>query len=234
MPSIPLDTKRWTKVNPVEDEAVTVTARGFACYWSRVPEPPELASEGTELAKDSAVTVEEPNGRWFRAKEVTAGEALSPSTLEVSQSPESRGEQISTAQIDNGAVTTSKLGSEAATAAKIGKEAVTSAKALPATLPAAGAEKSVVVGTAGVQRKITAVHVGDGVETKVKVKHSFTTEAVNVVVQKGAETKKPGANYLNAAGAGNFTWEPISASEVEVTFGTAPIAKFESFVSVYG
>src|SRR5438876_10388124 len=123
MPSIPLDTKRWTKVNPVEDEAVTVTARGFACYWSRLPEPPELATEGTELASGSAVTVEEPGGRWFRAKEATAGEALSPSILEVSQAPESRGEQVSTAMIDNLAVTTGKIASEAVSEPKLKAEA---------------------------------------------------------------------------------------------------------------
>lgn len=111
---------------------------------------------------------------------------------------------------------------------------VEASNAKAATLPAAGAEKSVTAGTAGVARKITAVHVGDGAETKVKVKHSFETEAVSVIAQKGAETKKPGENYLNAAGAGNFTWKPISASEVEVTFGTAPIAKFESFITVIG
>jgi hypothetical protein len=222
MPSIALDTKRWTKVNPIEDEAVTVTARGFACYWSREAEPPEKASEGTELAKDSAVTVEEPNGRWFRAKEVTAGEAPSPSILEVTQAPSPEGEQISTGMIDNLAITTGKIAANAVTPAKI----------LPATLPAAGAEKTVTVGIAGIARKITAVHVGDGVETKVKVKHGFETQAVNVIAQKGAETKKPGENYLNAAGAGNFTWNAISLSEVEVTFGTAPIAKFESFISV--
>src|SRR2546430_1431697 len=82
--AIALDVKRWTKVNPVEDEAITVTARGFACYWTREAEPPEKASEGTELATGSAVTIEEPNGRWFRAKEPSSTEVpAQPSLLEV-------------------------------------------------------------------------------------------------------------------------------------------------------
>lgn len=111
---------------------------------------------------------------------------------------------------------------------------ISSASGVLATTPAAGAEKSVTAGAAGLTKKITFVHVGDEAEVKVKFKHSFETEAVNVIAQKGAETKKPGENYLNAAGAGNFTWKPISLSEVEITYGTAPIKKFESFITVYG
>lgn len=143
-------------------------------------------------------------------------------------------ESISAEALKSGAVVAAGLGAEAVEAGAIKKEAITAPKALPSTLPAAGAEKAVVVGVAGVGRKITAVHTGDGGETKIKVKHALETEAVNVVVQKGAETKKPGENFLNAAGAGNITWKPISLSEVEVTFGTAPAAKFESFITVTG
>lgn len=242
MPSpIDLDLNHWVRVVPAEGRTQVVKCLGFACFYASGASPPELASEGTELAANSTVTIEPPSGKWFITKKAAATEIQKPAILEVQTAAI---EDVETGDIATGAVTEAKigalavteakLGAEAVAAAKIKAEAVTSAKVLPSTLPAAGAEKTVVVGTAGVQRKITAVHVGDGVETKVKVKHSFETEAVNVVVQKGAETKKPGENYLNAAGAGNVTWKPISLSEIEATFGTAPIAKFESFLSVYG
>jgi hypothetical protein len=173
-----------------------------------------------ELAESSTLTIEQPT--WFIAKEATGTLFQEPSVTE----------GIIGSEIVNEAITTAKIAAAAVTTAKLQGAGVTAVKVKEATLPVAGAEKAVVVGTAGVQRKITAVHVGDGAEVKVKVKHSLETFAVNVIAQKGAETKKPGANYLNAAGAGAFTWEPISASEVEITFGTAPIAKFESFITV--
>lgn len=259
MPSpVELDLNHWVHVVPAEGRTQSVKCLSFACLYANGAAPPELASEGTELSATSTLALE--GGRWFIAKKASSTELQKPSILEVLPATV---ESIGAGELAEGSVTAAKIASEAVTEAKIastavaagkiatsavesgkvknlavteGKlaaEAVGAAKALPATLPAAGAEKSVVLGTAGVQRKMTAVHVGDGAETKVKVKHGFESEAVNVIAQKGAETKKPGANYLNAAGAGNYTWAPISLSEVEVTFGTAPIAKFESFLSVF-
>jgi hypothetical protein len=200
--------------------------------------------KGEEIVKESISEEQIKPGAFgagaLAAESVTTAKIAAGAVTEAKLGAESVGEgrikteAVSFSRLAEAAISGAKIKSEGVEAAAIKKEAVTSTKVLPATLPVAGAEKAVVVGAGGVVRKITAVHTGDGAETKVKVKHSFETEAVNVVVQKGAETKKPGENFLNAAGAGNITWKPISLSEVEVTFGTAPAAKFESYITVAG
>jgi hypothetical protein len=139
MPTIALDARRWEKVNPVEDEIVTVKALNNACYYSNAANPPELEFPGkpvsgpTELTENSEVTVEGQAGKWFVAKltsEERKGEALAkPCVLEVTPTPFVEGqEQVTTAMLDKEAVTATKIGGEAVTASKIKSEAVTAAK----------------------------------------------------------------------------------------------------------
>ncbi len=241
MPSIDLDTKHWIKVSPVEDEIVKVTAKGFACYWSRSATPPEKASEGTELAENSAVTVEEPNGRWFRAKEPSSTEApVQPCILEVEQSPTGvGGEEISTGQIDKEAITTEKIKLLNVTAATLGAKAVTAAKALEATVPTPAAAESLtaVAGTAGVARTInfayTAKHEASA---KVKLIHNLGTTAVTVTAFTTA-TKLPSEiiGFGVEAKGGIEKVKVESANEVLVTLKAAvPGAKEEFIYSVQG
>lgn len=245
MPSIPLDTKHWTKVAPgPEDESITVTARGFACYYSNEATPPEKASGGTELAEGSALTYENTSGRWFRAKEPASTEAPNqPSILEVTQAPAVEGETISTAQIDNLAITTAKLAADSVTEPKIGSEAidedsikaeaVTEAKVAketlgagttkPATLPAVAAEKLVKVGASGGDRVVLFNLTGDGGTTlKYKVKHSLKTQSVAVTYQTNSAGKP----------SEQITVPPktvaINENEIEATFSAGNPAAGET------
>lgn len=122
---IELDTKRWTRVTPTGRSQV-VKCLNFACYYSGEAEPPEKASEGTELGANSELTLEGTRPRWFRAKEPASTEApYQPSILEVAEpSPES----IATGNLAAGSVTEAKIGAEAVSETKIKAEAVSAAK----------------------------------------------------------------------------------------------------------
>ncbi len=219
MPSIDLDTKHWIKVSPVEDEIVKVTAKGFACYWSRSATPPEKASEGTELAENSAVTVEEPNGRWFRAKEPSSTEApVQPCILEVEQTPPLGGEEIGTAQLDKEAVTAAKIAKEAVTAPKLkGVFGLT-----PGVLDPGGERtprSSITWPGAGVPLEVAAqvAEVGNWIAVPVQVGDVFK----NVAVAGSKTAASTVAEYITAIYIGE-TGGALIAQSKSVTPGSHP------------
>src|ERR1700680_423261 len=236
MPSIPLDTKHWTRVAPgAEDESVTVTARGFACYYSNEAEPPELTTEGTELTEGTSLTFEVP--RWFRAKETTSTEApTKPTILEVTQAAGPEGESVGTAQIDKEAVTAAKIATGAVTAGKLGAKAVTAAKALEATVPtpAAGESLTAVAGTAGVTRTQNFAYTAKAeASAKVKLVHTLATTAV-VVTAYSTATKIPveALDFAAEVKGAIAKVKIISATEVELTLAAAVPGAKEEFIYI--
>ncbi len=231
---IELDTKRWIKVVPVEDNVITVKALNFGCYYSNAANPPEKASEGTELATNSSLTIEVPSGRWFRAKEPSSTEApFQPSILQVTPRPAPGGEIVTeelgneivtTEKIKNLAVVAGKIGTNQVTEGKIAPEAVTSAKVKPAATPVIAAEKLVTAGGGGGDRIVNFSLTGDGGTTlKYKLKHELKTFAVSVTFQKN-ETGKPGEPILSPT----EKTVPISENEVELTFAAGKPAAAET------
>jgi hypothetical protein len=143
-------------------------------------------------------------------------------------------ESVETANIKKEAVTTAKIAPLAVTAGQIGAEAVTAPKIRNPPQPATPAgEGEVAVGELGGARKNISVCTGKAGETKYKVKHSLTTTAVIVQVFK-MTTKVITEPYLQAAGAGNYTYKVLSAAEVEVIFGTELKAGEEAAVVTIG
>jgi len=224
---ISLDTKRWTRVVPT-GRSQTVKCLNFACYYSNAAEPPELASEGTELGASSTVTIETPSGKWFRAKEPSSSEApYQPSILEVqAPNPESTG--------------TPELGAESVTEAKIASEAVAPGKSKHAsttgiefsTTEKAGTE----LGTTGVTRTVLAYACPKHeAHAKVTIKHNLGNEYATVVGLFALSSKKA-SKQLTPVPLG--TWlkviEAKSANEIEVEFEKEPGSKEELVFVVQG
>jgi hypothetical protein len=90
---------------------------------------------------------------------------------------------------------------------------------------ASGVENTVVVGTAGVARKIVAAITGNALETKFKIKHNLETQTL--VVEFLTATFEQPVTMLAKAVA-------ISLSEVEVTFTVAPGAKAVFYAVIMG
>jgi hypothetical protein len=154
-------------------------------------------------------------------------------------------EVVTEGKIGAKAVTAGKLGEEAVTAQKLKAEAVeaaaikketitgvkianttiTSTKVVLPTKPAAGAENTVVVGTAGVPRQIVAVISGNAVATAFKIKHSLETQiaAVNIL---SATFEEPVTMLAKSVA--------ISLSEIEVTFTVAPGKGVLNYVVITG
>src|SRR6202451_986483 len=171
---VELDLTRWTKVSP-EGNKQKVKALSFACFYYRGGQtPPELASEGTEIAANGEVTIERSQAPyWFRTKKASATEIQLPSILEL-KLPElenvTGGEiftgTITTGNIAEGAVTAAKIANVTTTEGTIPNEGVGFSKVAKPSIPAAGAEKTVVKSASGgVARKVIAVLVGDGAKT---------------------------------------------------------------------
>jgi hypothetical protein len=79
---IKLDLKHWVRIVPVGGRSHTITCRSFACWYANTSAPPELSTEGTEVAVAGTVTLEGA-GKWFIAKTASATEIQKPSLLEV-------------------------------------------------------------------------------------------------------------------------------------------------------
>jgi hypothetical protein len=122
-------------------------------------------------------------------------------------------ETISAGKITNANITTEKLKNEA----------VIPGKVLPSTLPVAGAENTVVVGVAGISRKIVAAVKGNGVATAFKVKHNLESQAILATILT-ATFEEP-VTLLGKVVA-------ISLSEVEVTFTVAPGAGVVNYIVI--
>jgi hypothetical protein len=96
-----------------------------------------------------------------------------------------------------------------------------------ATTPTPGAEEQVILGTAGAARKIVAAITGKLGVVKYKIKHGLETQALSVDFQT-ATAKLPGKINTSLVSS----WEPISASEIEIT--TTLAAAEELFVTIIG
>ncbi len=101
-----------------------------------------------------------------------------------------------------------------------------------ASLPTAGAEKSVTLGTTGITRSVKAAAVGDGSKTKFVIKHELGTETLHVTATREegteGETTKPGPYVLVKE------FFAKGANEVEVVFGSAPAKKEVYWVQIAG
>lgn len=118
------------------------------------------------------------------------------------------------------------LANEQVTTASIAEKAVTPPKILAGvTAVASGEENKVVVGAAGVARKVVAALTGNAVETKFKVKHSLETQALSVSILT-ATFEEPVTMLAKSVA--------ISLSEIEVTFTVAPGAKVVNYVVIIG
>jgi hypothetical protein len=121
------------------------------------------------------------------------------------------------------------LPSASIVASYIKAEAVEPSKVLPATTPKpSGAENTVVLGVAGVSRKITAA-ITTKLGTKAyKVKHGLETKALQVGMQNEEAGKElPGEGLFTG-----YLWKAISLSEIELEF--TPAGKEVFFVTVTG
>lgn len=133
---------------------------------------------------------------------------------------------VTEAALANGAVSTAKIQANAITSALIANEAVAAIDVKPDVKPvASGAENTVVVGTAGVARKVVAAITGNAVNTKFVVKHNLETQTANVAFLT-ATFEEPVTMLAKSVA--------VSASEVEVTFTIAPGAKAVFYVVVIG
>lgn len=113
-------------------------------------------------------------------------------------------------------------------------ESITAAAAKVPAQPATPAgEAEVAAANTGVARKSITVCTGKAAETKYKIKHLLNTTAVIVQAYK-MTTKVITEPYLQAAGAGNYTYKVLSATEVEVIFGTELKATEEAAIVVIG
>ena len=82
--TVDLDLTQWKKVSP-EGRTQKAKALSFACFYYRGGQtPPELASEGTEIAVNGEITMERSQGPyWFRTKKASATELQEPCLLEL-------------------------------------------------------------------------------------------------------------------------------------------------------
>lgn len=177
-----LDPRHWIRFSPSGGTSEVVKILGNAGYYSAEAAPPELKAAGepvtatgtTELGVNGELTVTNP--LWFLQKLTSSErpdangvlkEVPKPAILEVK--PASSPGQIVTEEIANEAITEPKLA----------KEAVSTTKVKAAIVPAVAAEKTVKVGTAGVDRAIVANLTGDETATqKYKIVHNLETSAV--------------------------------------------------------
>lgn len=90
---------------------------------------------------------------------------------------------------------------------------------------ASGEENKVVVGTAGVARKIVAAVTGNAVATKFTIKHNLETQTAAVSFLT-ATFEEPVTMLAKSVA--------ISSSEIEVTFTIAPGAKAVFYVVIVG
>jgi hypothetical protein len=196
------------------------------------------------LAKE-AVTTEKIKLLAVESGQLAAG-AVTAAKLgaEAVEAAAIKKETISAAKLVLASVDAPQIKLLAITAALIAKETITGEKltnatvttkqlGAPAAKPAKQAEKAVLATALTPCQKVGFTLTGDNALVKFVVKHKLETRLVHVMVQKAA-AEEPEEGMLNAAGAGNFTWKPISASEVEITFGTAPTAGLQLFGSVMG
>jgi hypothetical protein len=133
---------------------------------------------------------------------------------------------VGEAALANEAVSTAKIKANAITSALIANEAVAPVDVKPDVKPvASGVENTVVVGTAGVARKVVAAITGNGVATEFVVKHNL-------------ETQTPLVTFLTAGFSQPVTMLAVSVasslSEVKVTFTLAPGAKAVFYVVIVG
>lgn len=187
---VELDLTRWTKVVP-EGRTQKVKCLSFACFYYRtLPTPPELASEGTEIAANGELTMERAQAPyWFRTKKAAATEVQKPSILETKEgspetvtSPEIREGAVLAADLAEGSVTVSAVAAGAIQAANIKTNALTAANVLIPTVPSAGAESlTAVVGAAGIARRVNAVYTAKHeASAKVKIVHNLGTSLLTV------------------------------------------------------
>lgn len=104
---------------------------------------------------------------------------------------------------------------------------------VPAQPATPGGEAEIAVANTGIARKSLTVCTGKAAETKYKIKHLLNTTAVIVQVYK-MTAKVITEPYLQAAIAGDYTYKVLSATEVEVIFGTELKATEEAAVVVIG
>lgn len=129
-------------------------------------------------------------------------------------------------------VLTANIKNEAITEAKIAAQAVGAGNVFRPIQPATPAgEGEVATASVGVARKSITIVTGKAAQTKYKIKHLLNNTGVLVQVLK-VTAKVPTGPYLEAAGAGNYTWTILSATEVEVTFGSELKAGEEAVIVV--
>lgn len=132
-------------------------------------------------------------------------------------------------------ITATYIAANAVEEAKIKAEAVSAAKAkVPAQPATPSGEAEVATANTGVPRKSLTVITGKAAQTKYKVKHLLNTTAIATVTAHKMTTKVITGPYLEAAGAGNYTWTVLSATEIEVTFGTELKAGEEAAIVTLG
>jgi len=228
MPSVQVDSKHPVHVTPVEDEKVVVKCLGSKVFYKEEPSVSSTNKTG-ELTEGQTLTIEQQAGQWFIAEEGGA-------TLEVQQ-PTTEG--VSTAEIDNGAVTEPKHANEAVTGTKVKNGTLTGAKVVAnsiepekvkkATTPVAGAvEGEVILGTAGVVRTILAAWTAKHeAKPKVKIKHGLNIGYVGVVAWKASAKVA-----VEQVAIEKVVY--VSAEEIEVTLTAEPAAKEELFFVVQG
>lgn len=115
---------------------------------------------------------------------------------------------------------------EIVTSEAIAKETILPEDVKPDVKPAPSAEENkVVVGTAGIARKIVAAITGNGVATKFKIKHNLETQTA-IVQFLTAGFEEPVTMLAKSVAT--------SLSEIEVTFTLAPGAKAVVYVVIVG
>jgi hypothetical protein len=234
MPSILVDKVHPSLVSPVEDEEPVVKALGGVVFYKE--EPSVSTTNGTELAENSELTIKPNQTMWFIAK---GGGTI----LEIKQAPGPEGEGITTAMIDNLAVTAGKLASNAVTEAKIAAnavtgvkisgEAVSGGKAAFASFPVSGAAEGEQIpsGQSGVFRTSWVVWTAKAESSVKKIKHTLGGENVACLaaIKVGTGVKK-----LAAGKSILKEFKVESATEIEVVFTEACTGKDEIFMLFAG
>jgi len=115
-----------------------------------------------------------------------------------------------------------------ATAAKLAHmEAGVLSVSTPASVPTAGANGTVKMGTSGVSRCINAVIVGDGTTTTWKLPHELETLLPSVTVWHENSSKELVQTAIKDV-------RVLTNDEVELTFSTAPASGAVYWVQIDG